>query len=126
VRSFLLETKMTAEQRTDLRQRATAPMVLKSLDALVPLLGCGIGRSIEPRSGDRLSVNQGTVYPLLFKLEQECSVASEWSASGNNRPARFYHLTVAGHKQLQVEARDWNQTATILGRFFAVEAEDFS
>jgi PadR family transcriptional regulator PadR len=117
---------MTAEQRTDVLQGTLVLMVLKTLDALVPLHGCGIGRSIEQRSGDRLSVNQGTHYPLLLKLEQEYSVAWERRASGNNRRARFYHLTVAGQKRLQVEARDWNQTATIIERFFAVKVEDFS
>ena len=117
---------MTAEQRTDVLQGTLVLMVLKTLDALVPLLGCGIGRRIEQRSGDRLSINQGTLYPLLLKLEQECSVAWEWRASGSNRRARFYRLTGPGQKRLQVEARDWNQTSTIIERFFTVKVEDFS
>jgi PadR family transcriptional regulator PadR len=126
VQSFLLETKMAAKQKTDVLQGTLALMVLKTLDALGPLHGYGIARRIEQISGDLLSVNQGTLYPLLLKLEQEGSIASEWGASGNNRRARFYHLTVAGGKQLQVEARDWNQTAAIIERFFAVKAEDLS
>jgi PadR family transcriptional regulator PadR len=126
VQSFLLETKMAAKQKTDVLQGTLALMVLKTLDVLSPLHGYGIARRIEQISGDLLSVNQGTLYPLLLKLEQEGAIASEWGASGNNRRARFYHLTVAGRKQLQVEARDWNQTAAIIARFFAVKAEDFS
>jgi PadR family transcriptional regulator, regulatory protein PadR len=126
VQSFLLETKMAAKQKTDVLQGTLALMVLKTLDALGPLHGYGIARRIEQISGDLLSVNQGTLYPLLLKLEQEGSIASEWGASGNNRRARFYQLTVAGRKQLQVEARDWNQTAAIIERFFAVKAEDLS
>ena len=70
------------------------------------------------------AVNQGTLYPVLLKLEQEGSIASEWGASENNRKARFYRLTRDGRKQLQSETRDWEQTAAIIGRFFAVKAED--
>ena len=64
--------------------------------------------------------------PLLLKLEQEGAIASEWGASENNRRARFYRLTRAGHKQLQAETRDWEQTAAIIARFFEVKAEDLS
>jgi DNA-binding PadR family transcriptional regulator len=69
-------------------------------------------------------VNQGTLYPLLLKLEHEGSVASEWGASDNNRKARFYRLTRSGRAKLQAEARDWSQATAIIGRFFAVKAED--
>lgn len=117
---------MAEKQKTEVLQGTLALMVLKTLDVLGPLHGYGIARRIEQISGDLLSVNQGTLYPLLLKLEQEGSIASEWGASGNNRRARFYRLTVAGPKQLQAETRDWNQTAAIIARFFAVKAEDFS
>jgi PadR family transcriptional regulator len=99
-------------------------MVLKTLDVLGPLHGYGLARRIEQISGDLLTVNQGTLYPVLLKLEQEGSIASEWGFSENNRKARFYRLTRRGRKQLQVETRNWEQTAAIVGRFFAVEAED--
>ena len=79
-----------------------------------------LSRSAE----DLLAVNQGTLYPLLLKLENEGSIASEWGASENNRRARFYRLTAAGRKQLHAETRDWEQTAAIIARFFAVKAED--
>ena len=110
--------------KTDVRQGTLALMVLKTLDVLGPLHGYGIARRIEQISGDLLTLNQGTLYPVLLKLEQEGSVASEWGASENNRKARFYRLTRRGRKQLRVETRSWEQTAAIIGRFIAVEGED--
>lgn len=116
--------QITMKEKTDVRQGTLALMVLKTLDVLGPLHGYGIARRIEQISGDLLAVNQGTLYPVLLKLEQEGAIASEWGASQNNRKARFYQLTRAGRKQLQSETRDWQQTAEIIGRFFAVKAED--
>jgi PadR family transcriptional regulator PadR len=110
--------------KTDVRQGTLALMVLKTLDVLGPLHGYGIARRIEQISGDLLTLNQGTLYPVLLKLEQEGSVTSEWGASENNRKARFYRLTRDGRRQLQAEARDWEQTAAIIGRFFRARAED--
>ena len=109
---------------TDVRQGTLALMVLKTLDVLGPLHGYGIARRIEQISGDLLTLNQGTLYPVLLKLEQEGSIDSEWGASDNNRKARFYKLTRQGRKQLQTEARRWEQTAAIIERFFAAKAED--
>jgi PadR family transcriptional regulator, regulatory protein PadR len=88
--------------------------------------GYGIARRIEQISGDLLAVNQGTLYPVLLKLEQKGAVASEWGASENNRRARFYRLTREGRKQLRVETQDWEQTAAIISRFFEAKAEDLS
>ena len=110
--------------KTDVQRGTLALMVLKTLDVLGPLHGYGIARRIEQISGDLLTLNQGTLYPVLLKLEQEGSVASEWGASENNRKARFYRLTRDGRRQLQAEARDWEQTAAIIGRFFRVKADD--
>jgi PadR family transcriptional regulator, regulatory protein PadR len=112
------------KDKTDVRQGTLALMVLKTLDVLGPLHGYGIARRIEQISGDLLTLNQGTLYPVLLKLEQEGSVTSEWGASENNRKARFYRLTRHGRKQLRAETRDWEQTTAIIGRFFAVKAED--
>jgi transcriptional regulator len=112
------------KEKADVLQGTLALMALKTLDVLGPLHGYGIARRIEQISGDLLSVNQGTLYPVLLKLEQEGSVESEWGASENNRRARFYKLTRSGRKQLQAEARGWEQTAAIISRFFAVKAED--
>lgn len=114
------------EKKTDVQQGTLALMVLKTLDVLGPLHGYGIARRIEQISGDLLSLNQGTLYPVLLKLEQEGTIASDWGASENNRRARFYRLTRAGRKQLQVETQGWEQTATIIGRFLDVKAEDLS
>src|ERR1700722_19030110 len=107
--------------KSDVPQGTLALMVLKTLNLLGPLHGYGIARRIEQISGDLLSLNQGTLYPLLLKLEQEGSIASDWGASENNRKARFYRLTRAGRKQLEAETRGWEQTTTIMSRFFAVK-----
>jgi PadR family transcriptional regulator PadR len=112
------------KEKPDVLQGTLALMVLKTLDVLGPQHGYGIARRIEQISGDVLAVNQGSLYPLLLKLENEGSIASQWGASENNRRARFYRLTATGRKQLQAEARDWNQTAAIIARFFEVKAED--
>jgi transcriptional regulator len=112
------------KDKSGVQQGTLALMVLKTLDVLGPLHGYGIARRIEQISGDLLAVNQGTLYPVLLKLEQEGSIDSEWGASEHNRKARFYRLTRAGRKQLQAETRDWQQTAAIIERFFAVQAED--
>ena len=112
------------KRKRDVQQGTLALMVLKTLDVLGPLHGYGIARRIEQISGDLLAVNQGTLYPLLLKLEQEGAIASECGSSENNRRARFYRLTRVGRKQLQAEARDWEQTTALIGRFFTVKAED--
>jgi transcriptional regulator len=110
--------------KTDVPQGTLALMVLRTLDVLGPLHGYAIARRIEQISGDLLTLNQGTLYPVLLKLEQEGSIASDWGASENNRKARFYRLTRDGYKQLQAKTRGWEQTATIIGRFLAVKAGD--
>jgi transcriptional regulator len=113
-------------QKKDVQQGTLALMVLKTLDLLGPLHGYGIARRIEQISGDLLFVNQGTLYPVLLRLEQEGAVASEWAPSENNRRARFYRLTRAGQKLLDAEKRDWEQTAAIIARFFDVKAGDLT
>lgn len=112
------------KQKTDVQQGTLALMVLKTLDVLGPLHGYGIARRIEQISGDLLALNQGTLYPLLLKLEQEGAIASEWGTSENNRRARFYRLTRDGRKQLQAETQDWQETAAIIARFLTVKTEN--
>jgi transcriptional regulator len=107
------------DKKADVWQGTLALMALKTLQTMGPLHGYGIARRIEQTSGDLLSVNYGTLYPALLKLEQEGYIASEWGVSDNNRKAKFYRLTRAGHKQLQKEAREWEQTTEILARFLA-------
>jgi|ERR1700679_583771 PadR family transcriptional regulator PadR len=111
------------KQKPDVLQGTLALMVLKTLDVLGPQHGWGIARRIEQISGDLLAVNQGTLYPLLLRLENEGSIASERGDSENNRRPRFYRLTGADRKQLQAETRDWEQSAAIIARFFHVKAE---
>jgi transcriptional regulator len=106
-------------EKSDVWQGTLALMVLKTLEALGPLHGYGIARRIEQTSGDLLAVNYGTLYPALLKLEQEGYISSEWGVSDNNRRAKFYKLTRAGKKQLEKEAREWEQTTAIVARFFA-------
>ena len=112
--------------KKDVQPGTLALMVLKTLDVLGPLHGYGIARRIEQISNDQLFVNQGTLYPVLLRLEQEGAVASDWRPSENNRRARFYRLTRAGHKLLKTEKLKWEQTAAIIARFFEVKAEDLA
>ena len=91
-------------------------MILKTLDTLGPLHGYGIGRRIEQTSGDRLSLNYGTLYPALLKLEQEGYISSEWGVSENNRRARFYSITKTGQKQLVSQTETWVRVAAVMGR----------
>jgi PadR family transcriptional regulator PadR len=110
-------------EKAEVWQGTLALMVLESLDAMGPQHGYGIARRIEQISEDLLSINQGTLYPVLLKLEQEGSIASEWGVSENNRKAKFYRLTNAGKKRLESGARQWRQTVGILARFFALPRE---
>src|ERR1700687_3962998 len=106
-------------EKPDGWQATLSVMVLKTLETMGPLHGYGIARRIEQTSGDLLSVNYGTIYPALLKLEQEGWIASEWGVSDNNRKAKYYKLTRAGRKQLEKEAREWEQTTAIVARFLA-------
>lgn len=112
------------KEKPDVLQGTLALMVLKTLDVLGPQHGWGIARRIEQISEDLLAVNQGTLYPLLLKLEHEGAIASEWGVSENNRRARFYRLTTAGRRQLAAETSEWERSAAIIARFFKIKAED--
>ena len=107
--------------KTDVWQGTLALMVLKTLEVLGPLHGYGIARRIEQTSGDSLTLNYGTLYPALLKLEQEGYISSEWGVSENNRKAKFYTLTRAGRKQVAAAAREWERTTAILARFLSAE-----
>lgn len=109
--------------KTDVRQGTLALMILKTLETLGPLHGYGIARRIEQTSGGRLSLNYGTVYPALLKLEQEGFIRSEWGASENNRKAKYYELTRAGRAQLKKEEREWQETSAIMSRFLQARGE---
>ncbi|MGB6821131.1 MAG: PadR family transcriptional regulator [Candidatus Acidiferrales bacterium] len=109
--------------KSDVQQGTLALMILKTLDSMGALHGYGIARRIEQTSGNLLSLNYGPLYPALLKLEQEGYVASEWGLSTNNRKAKYYKLTRAGRKQLEREAQEWEQTASIVARFLSPEGE---
>jgi len=110
---------MGDKNKTDVWQGTLALMILKTIETMGPLHGYGIARRIEQTSGDVLSLNYGTLYPALLRLEQEGSIDSEWGLSENKRKAKFYRLTRAGRRQLEKEAKDWEQTTAILARFLA-------
>jgi transcriptional regulator len=105
--------------KTDVWQGTLALMILKTLETLGQQHGYGIARRIEQTSGHKLLVNYGTLYPALLKLEQEGYIKSAWGVSDNNRKAKFYQLTRAGRKQIEKEAREWNETTAILAKFLA-------
>jgi len=103
--------------KTDVWQGTLALMVLKTLERKGSLHGYGIARQIEETSANLLSVNYGTLYPALLKLEQQGYITSEWGLSDNNRKAKFYQLTRAGRKQIENETREWQQMTAILACF---------
>ncbi|MGB9031154.1 MAG: PadR family transcriptional regulator [Acidobacteriaceae bacterium] len=109
--------------KADVWQGTLALMVLKTLETMGPQHGYGIARRIEQTSGNRLALNYGTLYPALLKLEQEGAIESEWGTSDNNRKAKFYRLTRAGRKQLEREARNWEQATAIVARFLSPAEE---
>src|SRR3954464_6541446 len=98
-------------EKLDVKQGTLALMILTTLEVMGPLHGYGIARRIEETSKNRLTLNYGTLYPALLKLEQEGFIMSEWGVSENNRKAKFYALTSAGKKQLAKEKREWHRTA---------------
>ena len=100
-------------------------LILKAV-SLGPLHGYGVLLRIGQISGSALLIEQGALYPALFRLVRQGLLKSNWGTSENNRRARFYRLTRAGHKQLQTETRDWEQTAAIIARFFDVKGEKLS
>lgn len=109
--------------KADVWQGTLALMVLKTLQVMGPSHGYGIARRIEQTSGNLLSLNYGTLYPALLKLQQEGAISSEWGVSENNRKAKFYKLTRAGRKQLDREAQEWEQATAILARFLSPAEE---
>ncbi|HWE53614.1 MAG TPA: PadR family transcriptional regulator [Bryobacteraceae bacterium] len=109
--------------KTDVWQGTLALMILKTLESMGSMHGYGIARRIEQTSGDLLSVNYGTLYPALLKLEQEGCISSEWGVSDNNRKAKFYKLRPAGRRALQKQSREWDQTTEILARFLTPQRD---
>lgn len=116
---LLWESQMS--QKSDVWQGTLALMVLKTLEAMGAQHGYGIARRIEQTSDDLLSINHGTLYPVLVKLVQEGAIAATWGVSENNRRAKFYRITRRGQKRLDAALQEWNQTTSIVARFAALK-----
>lgn len=110
-------------EKTDVWQGTLALMILKTLETMGPLHGYGIARRIEQTSGKVLSVNYGTIYPALLKLEQEGAISAAWGVSDHHRKAKYYRLTRAGRKLVEKEARDWERATEIVARFLTPKEE---
>jgi PadR family transcriptional regulator PadR len=110
---------MAQHDKNAVWQGTLSLMILRTLLAMGPLHGYGVARRIEQTSQDRLSINYGTLYPALLKLEQEGLITSEWGTSENNRRAKFYRLTRAGRRQIERDTKQWETTSEIMARFLA-------
>jgi PadR family transcriptional regulator, regulatory protein PadR len=91
-------------------------MVLKTLQVMGPLHGYGLARRIEQTARGTLSLNQGTIYPALLRLEQQGLIRSSWGTSENNRRAKFYAVTRAGEKHLAAESKQWARMVSMVNR----------
>jgi transcriptional regulator len=112
-----------ATEKPEVLQGTLDLMILKTLHALGPLHGFGIARRIEQLSDDVLTLNEGTVYTSLLRLQQKSWIASEWGLSENNRRARFYSITKRGLKQLAIETENWERISGVIGRVLALEVK---
>ena len=117
-------SQTSLQAKLDILQGTLDLMVLRTLSTLGSLHGYGIARRIEQVSGDRIILNQGTIYTSLVRLEQRRWIRSKWGVSENNRRARFYSLTRAGQKQLAAETENWERIAAVMGRVLASEGGD--
>ncbi|HVZ20049.1 MAG TPA: PadR family transcriptional regulator [Vicinamibacterales bacterium] len=106
---------------TDVLQGTLDLMVLKTLDTIGPLHGYGIAQRLKQVSSHELTLNQGTLYPALLRLEQRGWISSRWGTSDNNRRARFYTITASGRKQLRREEADWQRMVGIIGKLLSPE-----
>jgi transcriptional regulator len=100
-------------KQLDLLQGTLDMLILKAV-SLGPMHGYGVLLRIQQISGNRLEIQQGSLYPALYRLEHQGLLASEWGESENNRNAKYYSLTAAGRRQLKEETRDWNSMAEII------------
>src|ERR1700683_864820 len=107
------------ESKSDVLQGTLDLMVLKTLEAMGPLHGYGIARRIEQVSDNGLSLNQGTIYPALLRLEQRGWIKAEWGTSETNRRAKYYSLSRLGKKQIERETESWERIAATMARFLA-------
>ncbi|WP_158787774.1 PadR family transcriptional regulator [Granulicella sp. L46] len=107
------------ESKSDVLQGTLDLMVLKTLESMGPMHGYGIARRIEQVSENSVSLNQGTIYPALLRLEQRAWVKAAWGTSETGRRARFYSLTRSGRKQITQQTENWERVAATMARFLA-------
>jgi PadR family transcriptional regulator PadR len=107
------------EQKSDVLQGTLDLMVLKTLESMGTLHGYGIARRIEQVSGNSLSMNQGTIYPALLRLEQRGWIKGDWGVSETKRRARFYSISRTGRKKIAEETESWERIAATMARFLA-------
>jgi len=110
-------------EHMDLLQGTLDMLILKAV-SLGPLHGYGVLLRIQQISGDRLEIQQGSLYPALYRLEHQGLIASEWGESENKRRAKYYRLTASGRRQLQQETRNWNRMADIIADILNTAAEE--
>ena len=113
---------MTAE-KSEVLQGTLDLMVLKTLHALGPQHGFGIARRIEQISEQVLTLNEGTVYTSLLRLQQQGWIGSDWGVSENNRKARFYSITKRGLKRLTIETENWERIPAVIGCVLRMEGQ---
>jgi PadR family transcriptional regulator, regulatory protein PadR len=104
----------------DLLQGTLDMLILKAA-SLGPLHGYGILLRIQQISKDRLEIQQGSLYPALYRLEHQGWISSVWGESDNNRKAKYYSLTSTGKKQLQLETKNWNRMSDVIGGILNTE-----
>lgn len=110
-------------KHVDLLQGTLDLLILKAV-SLGPLHGYGVLLRIQQLAGGGLQIQQGSLYPALYRLERQKLIESEWGESDNNRKAKFYRLTSAGRKQLRVEADNWNRFADIVAGVLGAVPEE--
>ena len=112
-----------ASRETDLLQGTLDMLILKAV-SLGPLQGFGVLLRIQQISGETLTVQQGSLYPALYRLEHQGAIASSWGESENNRRAKYYRLTRAGRARLEAETEKWNRMAGIIGNILRTTPEE--
>jgi PadR family transcriptional regulator, regulatory protein PadR len=110
-------------KQLDLLQGTLDMLILKAV-SLGPLHGYGVLLRIQQISGDQLEIQQGSLYPALYRLEHQGWIVSEWGESENNRRAKFYRLTAAGKRRLQMEAEKWNRMSDVIAGILGATSEE--
>jgi transcriptional regulator len=110
-------------KQIDLLQGTLDMLILKAV-SLGPLHGYGVLLRIQQISGEQLEIQQGSLYPALYRLEHQGLIASEWGESDNKRKAKFYSLTAAGRRQLHSETEKWNRMAVLIASILRTTSEE--